>query len=432
MRRALVGIATAGLLVAVGAPAGAAPPASDPPPDGAPRGPIAPLAPTVQKTQCHTLKTVPGTDYTRADHALRSLRYDQAWKFTRGEGQKVAVIDTGVTPHPRLGEVIPGGDYVSSGDGRDDCDAHGTAVAGIIAARPAPGDAFVGVAPGASIIAIRQASQAFEPKDRGANSHGNVTTMAYAVTRAVDLGATVINISEVACGGAGTNLGDDALSRAVRFAFDRNVVVVASAGNVGRDGACSAQNETPGSPVTVASPARFSEHVITVAATEPDGRAASFSLAGPWVAVAAPGTDVTTLEPRGGGLVNGQTTREGITPLAGTSFAAPYVAGVAALVRARFPQLTAAQVRARILSTARDAAALPAGALGAGIVDPVAALTADLPDGATRAGSLDLPAPPPRDDRPRTTALAGAGLLAVAAAAFCLSRRTRRDQISGG
>ncbi|ADG77498.1 Peptidase S8 and S53 subtilisin kexin sedolisin OS=Tsukamurella paurometabola (strain ATCC 8368 /DSM / CCUG 35730 / CIP 100753 / JCM 10117 / KCTC 9821/ NBRC 16120 / NCIMB 702349 / NCTC 13040) OX=521096 GN=Tpau_0863 PE=3 SV=1 [Tsukamurella paurometabola] len=428
MRRALIGAAIAALVIAVGAPSTAAAPAVDPPPpDGAPRGPIAPLAPTVQKTQCHTLTTMPGTDYTRADHALRTLRYDQAWRFTRGEGQRVAVIDTGVTPHPRLGEVIPGGDYVSSGDGRDDCDAHGTAVAGIIAARPSAGDSFAGVAPGASIIAIRQASQAFEPRDKGVNSHGNMTTMAYAVTRAVDLGATVINISEVACGAFGANLGDDALARAVKFAYDRNVVVVAAAGNVGTDGACSAQNEVPGKPVTVASPARFADVVLTVAATEPDGRAASFSLAGPWVALAAPGTDVTTLEPRGGGLVNGQTTRQGTSALAGTSFAAPYVAGVAALVRARYPQLTAAQVRSRILTTARAAAAIPAGALGAGIVDPVAALSADLPDGATRTGMIDLPPAPPRDDRPRTTALAGAGLLAVAAAAFCLSRRTRRS-----
>lgn len=422
MRRAAALALTAALLTLPVVPVGAEPPA-----DGAPRGPVAPLAPTVQRTQCHTLKTAPGTDYTRADHALRTLRYDQAWRFTRGEGQKVAVIDTGVTPHPRLGEVVAGGDYVSSGDGRDDCDAHGTAVAGIIAARPAPGDAFAGVAPAASIIAIRQASQAFEPQQRGVNSHGNVTTMAYAVVRAVELGATVINISEVACGGSAAGLGDDALGRAVKYAFDRNVVVVASAGNVGTGSACATQNETPGAPSTIASPARFAEHVIAVAATEPDGRAASFSLAGPWVAVAAPGTDVTTLEPRGAGLANAQTTREGITPLAGTSFAAPYVAGVAALVRARYPQLTAAQVRTRILATARDAAALPAGALGAGVVDPVAALTADLPDGAVADSRIDLPPATPRDDRPRNTALAGAALLAAAAAAFCLSRRTRRS-----
>ena len=76
------------------------------------------------------LRSLPGTDYARPDHAARTLDYRAAWRFTRGAGQRVAVIDTGVTPHPRLGAVIPGGDYVSTGDGRDDCDAHGTAVAG--------------------------------------------------------------------------------------------------------------------------------------------------------------------------------------------------------------------------------------------------------------------------------------------------------------
>lgn len=412
--------ATAAAVLALAVPAVPVGPASaDPPPDGAPRGPVAPLAPTVQRSQCNTLRTQPGTDYARADHAARSLRFDQAWRFTRGEGQRVAVIDTGVTPHPRLGEVIAGGDYVSSGDGRDDCDAHGTAVAGIIAGRPAPGDAFAGVAPAASIIAIRQASAAFEAQQRGVNSHGNVTTMAYAVVRAVDLGATVVNISEVACAGSASALGDDALGRAVRYAADRNVVVVAAAGNVSSGSACAEQNANPAAPVTIASPARFADQVIAVGATEPDGRAAEFSLAGPWVTVAAPGTDVTTLEPRGAGLANAQVTREGTTPLAGTSYSAPYVAGVAALVRARFPQLTAAQVRNRILETSRRSAGMG----GAGIVDPVAAVSAVLPGEAPAPGRLEVSAAPAPDTRPRTYALAGVALLAVAAVAACLARR---------
>ncbi|GAB3129263.1 type VII secretion system ESX-4 serine protease mycosin MycP4 [Tsukamurella serpentis] len=409
--------ATAFTALVLAAPA--IPTAAEPPPDGAPRGPVAPLAPTVQRTQCNTLRTRPGTDYSRADHALRTLRFDQVWRLTRGEGQKVAVIDTGVSPHPRLGEVIAGGDYVSSGDGRDDCDAHGTAVAGIIAARPAPGDAFAGVAPAASIIAIRQASAAFEAQQRGVNSHGNVTTMAFSVVRAVDLGATVINISEVACAAGPAALGDDALGRAVRYAAERNVVVVAAAGNTSSGGPCASQNDDPAAPVTIASPARFAEHVLTVGATEPDGRAASFSLAGPWVTLAAPGTDVTTLEPRGAGLANAQLTRDGVGPLAGTSFAAPYVAGVAALVRARYPQLTAAQVRTRILATARRSAAMG----GAGIVDPVAAVTADLPDRAGREGRFDTARPRPEDTLARNTSLAGVALMLVAAAAVCLTRR---------
>ncbi|MFP3468411.1 S8 family serine peptidase, partial [Leifsonia sp. SIMBA_070] len=76
------------------------------------------------------------------------------------------VIDTGVTRHPRLPRVQAGGDYVSRTDGTDDCDGHGTLVAGIIAAQPSPTDAFAGVAPESSIIAIRQSSGAFEAKER--------------------------------------------------------------------------------------------------------------------------------------------------------------------------------------------------------------------------------------------------------------------------
>ena len=75
------------------------------------------------------------------------------------------MIDTGVQPHRRLPGVIAGGDYVSSGDGRQDCDGHGTIVAGIIAAAPEPEDrtGLSGVAPEASIIAIRQSSNKFGP-----------------------------------------------------------------------------------------------------------------------------------------------------------------------------------------------------------------------------------------------------------------------------
>ena len=67
------------------------------------------------------------------------LNLQEAWAFGRGAGQKVAVIDTGVTPHPRFPHLIPGGDYVMGGDGLSDCDAHGTIVASMIGAAPASG-----------------------------------------------------------------------------------------------------------------------------------------------------------------------------------------------------------------------------------------------------------------------------------------------------
>ena len=126
------------------------------------------------------------------------LEYRAAWRFSRGAGQKVAVIDTGVNRHPRLRALEPGGDYVSNSDGLQDCDAHGTLVAGIIAAAPSPDDSFAGVAPDATILSIRQNSGVFGPAGFGGTTtddpnavspgYGNTQTLALAITRAVDLG----------------------------------------------------------------------------------------------------------------------------------------------------------------------------------------------------------------------------------------------------
>ena len=91
--------------------------------------------------------------------ALRRLRIRQAQRLATGRDQRVAVIDSGVQPHPRLlGRLIDGGDYIENRSGLFDCDGHGTAVAGLIAAAPDAATRFVGVAPAAQILAIRQAS----------------------------------------------------------------------------------------------------------------------------------------------------------------------------------------------------------------------------------------------------------------------------------
>ncbi len=176
-----------------------------------------------------------------------------------------------------------GGDYVSNSDGLQDCDAHGTLVAGIIAAAPSPDDSFAGVAPDATILSIRQNSGAFDLAGAGANTnddpnatstgYGNTQTLALAIARAVDLGATVINLSEVACAPVAAGLDDAAVGRAVRYAFERNVVVVAAAGNFNTQSMCNAQNvmTDPNQPLargwdtvgTIASPAWFDDYVLT-------------------------------------------------------------------------------------------------------------------------------------------------------------------------
>ena len=83
---------------------------------------------------------------------LKDLDLPTVWRLTRGAGQTVAVIDTGVSRHRLLPHLIPGGDYVFTGDGTEDCDGHGTIVAGIIGAAGDSADpnAFSGVAPDAT------------------------------------------------------------------------------------------------------------------------------------------------------------------------------------------------------------------------------------------------------------------------------------------
>ncbi|MDT5150860.1 MAG: rane-anchored mycosin [Mycobacterium sp.] len=116
------------------------------PPGPPPTGRVAPLDPTEQKAACGAGAVFPDSRFDRPSTGQTMLDYTDAWRFSRGAGQKVAVIDTGVSRHPRLPALEGGGDYVSSTDGLVDGDAHGTLGAGLIAARPSPGDAFAGVA----------------------------------------------------------------------------------------------------------------------------------------------------------------------------------------------------------------------------------------------------------------------------------------------
>lgn len=410
--------------------------------------PVAPPEATEQRTLCARPVT---TAATAPSTAQRLMNLEGAWRFSRGAGQRVAVIDTGVTPHPRLPRLRGGGDYVSTGDGLADCDAHGTLVAGLIAATPSPGDSFAGVAPDASIISIRQSSNAFEAKDRRRSNtdpavgsgYGSVGTLASAVLRAVDLGATVINISEVACSPANARPGDRALGAAVRYAFERNVVVVVAAGNLSQGTACAEQNPPPatadrggwGSVRTVASPAWFTPYVLAVGSVDADsGTPSSFSLHGPWVDVAAPGTDIISLDstPRSGALVNAQHSDSGPVPLLGTSFSTPFVSGTVALIRARYPQLSAGEVMDRITRTAHAPGTGHDQAIGYGVIDPVAALTAELPVGP--AADPEMPraiaapaAPPAPDHTARNAALLGVGVcVALVAAVLALSLPHRR------
>ncbi len=400
----------------------------------------APPQPTVQRKICAVSLVEPGSE--RADPAAQFAGLDlpRVWQLARGAGQRVAVIDTGVSPHRQLRDVVPGGDYVSRGDGTQDCDGHGTVVAGIVAAMPdSDHDGFSGVAPEATVISIRQSSTKFGPStDPAATGFGDVDTMAKAVRTAADLGASVINISSVACVPPGTALNDRALGAALAYAVDvKNVVVVAAAGNTGSPGACprqSAQSDWDTATVTV-SPAWYDDYVLTVGSVNSEGEASAFTLPSPWVDVAAPGELVTSLSLVGEGLVNSLGEPNDPVRLAGTSYAAPVVSGLAALIRSRFPALTARQVMQRIESTAHHP---PGGwdpTVGNGLVDALAAVSAAPPPPTSGPRSTPLritpsvtPAPTPR--RARQTAFSGAMIclaaLGLALAAGTATARLRR------
>ncbi|HVQ85219.1 MAG TPA: type VII secretion-associated serine protease mycosin [Mycobacterium sp.] len=390
----------------------------------------APPWPTVQREVCAPMTADSGPGRNRPPDLIDLPR---VWQLTRGAGQRVAVIDTGVSRHRRLPDVVPGGDYVSSGDGIQDCDAHGTLVAGIIAAAPdSSADSFSGVAPEATLISIRQSSARFaRASDRSHTGVGDVETMAKAIRTAADLGASVINISSVACVPVTSALDDRALGAALAYAVDvKNAVVVAAAGNTGGAGQCPPQRSDPTweTVTVVVSPAWYDDYVLTVGSVTAEGTPSAFTLAGPWVDVAATGEAVTSLNSE---------------PVSGTSYAAPVVSGLAALIRARFPALTARQVMQRIESTAHHPPARWDPLVGNGTIDVLAAVStdssppSDTPKPTPAPPPITAPPPTPADSRGRNAALGGAaaclavlvGVLAVGAAMGRL--RGARNRVVG-
>jgi type VII secretion-associated serine protease mycosin len=341
--------------------------------------------------------------------AQRLLAPERTWSTTRGAGVVVAVVDTGVdATSPQLaGAVAPGVDTSgdAAGTADTDCLGHGTFVAGIIAARPAPGTGFAGVAPAATILPIR---------DTNTEDHGFPANMAGGIRAAADAGARVINVS------ASTNADDPALRAAVVHAQRRDCLVVAAAANNAERG-----NPTP-------YPASY-PGVLAVGAVDHTGAPAAFSQTGGFLGLVAPGVDVISTGPGGPGQWQ----------QSGTSFATPFVSGAAALVRSYRPELSAAEVEQRLEATAtRPAAPVPDPAMGWGTVNPYAAVTAVLSgDREAARGGGQPPTPPEQSAQESGTArvvllcAAGTGgLVFLAAGAAALSpgarRRWRRRRIT--
>ncbi|GAA2413719.1 type VII secretion-associated serine protease mycosin [Streptomyces coeruleofuscus] len=289
--------------------------------------------------------------------ALEAMHTQEAWQTTKGEGVTVAVLDTGVEEdHPDLtGNVLTGEDLVGFGAEPGDraWARHGTAMAGIIAGHghgPGNADGVLGIAPEAKILPVRVILEDGDPSRAKARStRGNA--LAEGIRWAADHGADVINLS----------LGDDSASahpepgedQAIQYALKKGVVVVASAGNGGEKGD------------RISYPAAY-PGVVAVTAVDRSGTRAPFSTRRWYATVSAPGVDVVIADPD-------RKYYEGW----GTSAAAAFVSGAAALVRAAHPDLTPAQIKSLLEDTARNA---PAGgrddSRGFGFVDPAAAIQA--------------------------------------------------------
>jgi serine protease len=286
-----------------------------------------------------------GSDpYRSQQWDLATMRVAEAWPKSTGAGVTVAVIDTGVdSQHPDLAaNVVSGYDAVANRAGTvSDGNGHGTHVAGTIAAVTGNGVGVAGVAPDVKIMPVKVLSD---------NGSGYMSDTAEGIIWAADHGAQVINMS---LGGPSKTA---AVSNAVAYARSKGVTVVAAAGN----------ERQQGSPISYPG---ADAGVIAVAATTSADVVASYSNAGSYVDVAAPGSGIISTYPTKLG--------KAYASLNGTSMAAPHVAAVAALLKGYQKSLTPDQIESVLKKSAVDLG--KAGFdndYGYGRVDAVAALAA--------------------------------------------------------
>ncbi|RXZ77145.1 peptidase S8 [Paenibacillaceae bacterium] len=273
---------------------------------------------TSSNEQTSDLKPIIPNDALYSDYQwnLSSIETERGWNVSKGSGDViVAVLDTGVQlDHPDLqGKTVEGINIVNKTAPPDDDVGHGTHVAGIISATVNNGEGVAGLSWFNNIMPVKVLD------DSGA---GTTYSVAEGIIWATDNGAKVINLS------LGNYASAQFLHDAIRYAYDNDVVIVAASGND--------NTERPGYP------AAYPE-VFAVAATDANGRRASFSNYGDYIDVAAPGASIASTYPGGQ-----------YAALSGTSMASPHVSALAALLRSANPALTNTEVMDIMRSTAMD------------------------------------------------------------------------------
>lgn len=281
--------------------------------------------------------------------ALKTFEAEtKVWPVSQGEGVVVAVIDSGVNQDHQdlIGQVLPGADFSGAGsDGRVDTEGHGTGMASLIAGHGHGTQAGVmGLAPKAKILPVKV-------KGAGDNPDSQQDDIADAIRFAADHGAKIANLSL-----GGTYRFNSAMRKAVAYAVSKDVVLVASTGNE--------------SAFHIAYPAAF-PGVVAVGAVDSAGAMWASSNSGPETTLVAPGAEInraTAKSPTSYGVGNG------------TSDATAYVSATAALIRSKYPSLSAGQVINRMIKSATrpgDGSNVPNERYGYGTVSPAKALEAN-------------------------------------------------------
>ena len=243
---------------------------------------------------------------------LTSTRFRGAWNAAKGDGAKIALVDSGVySKHPDIGRIIAQRDFVEGDAVADDVYGHGTHVTGIAGALTNNGK---GVAGGCFECGLLIA------KVMGPIGFTTDSRIVQGIKWSVNNGADVVNLS---LGGSGDS---SVLSMAINRAYGQGAVVVAAAGNEGTN--------------VPEYPAAYSE-AIAVSASTAYGRLASFSSRGDWVDLAAPGTDILSTSKSGGYEMQ-----------SGTSMSAPFVSGLAGLLASQ--GMSAHSIRQHMQTTAED------------------------------------------------------------------------------
>ncbi|MEV1085315.1 type VII secretion-associated serine protease mycosin [Streptomyces sp. NPDC050211] len=297
---------------------------------------------------------------------MNAFAVEDVWAESQGQGITVAVVDSGVdASHPDLtGQVLDGKDFTGGGDAQKDALGHGTSMASLIAGHghgAGKSSGMMGLAPKAKILPLRTLQTEDDP------NHDE--TWAAAVRYAVDQGVKVINLSFGNDGGKTLSDG----RAAIAYAQAHDVVVVAGAGNAGS--------------IAIDEPAAL-PGVVSVGAVDKNANRWEGSNTGKGLVLMAPGAEILAAD----------TTRSQQYSLSnGTSGATAYVSAAAALVRSKFPDLSAGQVINRLIKSANfahhDELRAPDEEYGYGVVRPYSALTMDIPAGPKKnpLGRLQLP-----------------------------------------